>query len=228
MSLEVQHLSKSFGNKQVLRDVSFKLGDNQVVGLIGPSGCGKTTIVKIILGLRGADGGEMTVDGKRIDFEKVRKKVGYVAQQDSFYSFLTVKENLDYFASLYDTTSPVKPELFGLEAVALAGSLSGGQKKRLSILCALSHRPKFLFLDEPTVGLDPVSKKQILQLIGKLKKVSSVIFITHHLKEVEEICDKIVVLGRGDVLFEGGPKVLMKKTKASNLEVAFVELVTGI
>ena len=228
MSLEVEHLSKSFGRKQVLKEVSFGLGENEVVGLVGPSGCGKSTIVKVILGLLSADAGKITVNGKPSTFETIRRVVGYVAQQDSFYPYLSVQENLDYFASLYGTTSPVKPEVFGLEPTAVAGALSGGQKKRLSILCALSHRPKFLFLDEPTVGLDPISKEQILGLIKRLKKISSVIFITHHLKEVEEVCDKVVVLGKGDVLFEGKPTELLRKTKAKNLEEAFVGLVKKI
>jgi ABC-2 type transport system ATP-binding protein len=211
--LRVERLSKSYGKKSVLDDVSFSLKKGEMVGIAGPSGCGKSTLVKVILGLEGKNGGKISLRGS----------ASYVPQRDSFYPFLTVRENLEYFAALRKGRIP--NNLFGLSPDQRGSELSGGQRKRLSIACSLTDAPDLLLLDEPTVGLDPVSKKEVIEFLKELrKKGTTPVIITHLMNEAEE-CDRVLFLAKGGVRAFGNPAALRRRYKAGNLEEVFVKIV---
>ena len=231
MVLRVEGVSKAYvPGKQVLKDISFEIPYGRLVGLLGPSGCGKTTLVKIMLDLEPKDSGKIFLEEHQLTLDVVRKHIGYVSQKDSFYDYMTVRENFAYFKSLYLSpgASPhIHPKDVGLPEDVVAKNLSGGQKKRLSILCALVKKPRFLFLDEPTVGLDPVTKREILRLIKRfVDQETSVVLVTHIMNEAQQLCSKVLLLSESRILAYDSPKSLIRKTRSSNLEEAFIKLVT--
>jgi ABC-2 type transport system ATP-binding protein len=242
MVLTVEKASKAYsGGKRVLHDVSLEIPKGRFIGLLGPSGCGKTTLVKIILGLVKQDSGRILLDSKPLTLRRVREELGYVPQNDSFYDYMTVRENYDYFKSLaamspqstrdadddqQNGTELLSPKDVGLHEDAIAGTLSGGQRKRLSILCTLVKRPRLLFLDEPTTGLDPLTKRDLLALIkGLVDKDTSVVLVTHVMNEAQELCDDVILLSNARLLAYDSPKALIRRTGSSNLEEAFIKLV---
>ncbi len=211
MLLKVENVAKSYGRKRVLSGVSLFVSEGEIVGILGPSGGGKSTLVKIISGLEEADSGSVSLHGR----------LGYVPQQDSFYPFLTVAENIGYFAALRGEA--LGKGFFGLDPDQQASELSGGQRKRLSIACALTGGPDLLILDEPTVGLDPVSKRDVLSFLAGLG--TACLIVTHLMNEAEELCDKVILLSGGVVSDSGSPAALRRRHKAKDLEEVFVKVV---
>ena len=207
-AIEVSHISKSYGNVKALTDVSFTVGKGEVFGLIGPDGAGKTTLFRILCTLLLPDQGTATVDGFDVvkQMEEVRRHVGYMPGRFSLYQDLTVQENLEFFVTLFGTT--VEAGYDSIKAIygqierfkdRKAGDLSGGMKQKLALSCALVHSPSVLMLDEPTTGVDPVSRKELWEMLGMLKERGiSIVASTPYLDEVRR-CERVAFLSEGQI-----------------------------
>ena len=178
-AIEVHNVSKSYGKVNALQDVSFTVGKGEVFGLIGPDGAGKTSMFRILCSLLLPEKGTAAVDGFDVvnQMKEVRRRVGYMPGRFSLYQDLTVKENLEFFATIFGTT--VEEGYDSIKAIysqierfkdRKAGALSGGMKQKLALSCALVHQPSVLFLDEPTTGVDPVSRKELWEMLSQLKE----------------------------------------------------------
>ena len=219
-AIEVNNVSKHYGKIQALKDVSFSVQKGEVFGLIGPDGAGKTTMFRILCTLLKPENGTATVDGYDVvsQMKKVRKRVGYVPGRFSLYQDLTVEENLRFFATLFNTT--VEENYDSIKAIysqierfkdRKAGALSGGMKQKLALCCALVHQPSVLFLDEPTTGVDPVSRKEFWEILGHLKvRDITIIASTPYLDEVRN-CERVVFLSEGVVKGTGSPNEILNE-----------------
>lgn len=207
-AIEVSHISKSYGKVKALDDVSFSVGQGEVFGLIGPDGAGKTTLFRILCTLLLADQGTASVDGYDVvgQMRQIRSRVGYMPGRFSLYQDLTVRENLEFFATLFGTTveegyDSIRAIYSQIERFAdrKAGALSGGMKQKLALSCALVHQPTILFLDEPTTGVDPVSRKEFWEMLGTLKERGiTIVASTPYLDEVR-CCERVAFLHEGKV-----------------------------
>lgn len=207
--IDVQNINRSYGKVQALRDISFRVSEGEIFGLIGPDGAGKTTLFRILTTLLLADSGSASVDNCDVvnDFREIRKRVGYMPGKFSLYQDLSVEENLEFFATVFNTTIEENYHLIRDIYVQLepfkkrkAGALSGGMKQKLALCCALIHKPRVLFLDEPTTGVDPVSRKEFWEMLGKLKNGGiSILVSTPYMDEAEK-CDKIALIQNGSFL----------------------------
>ncbi len=210
--LQVQNLSKSYGPRQVVSDVSFDAAPGQIIGLLGPNGAGKTTTVSMICGLTAADQGSVLLSGQRIDGDRnaVKRKVGLVTQDIALYEEFPALGNLETFGALYGLrgTDLRQRSLAALELVGLTdrardkpSTFSGGMKRRLNIACALVHDPDILVLDEPTVGIDPQSRNAIFDNLETLKaRGKTMVYTTHYMEEAERLCDRIVIMDHGKII----------------------------
>jgi len=232
--LIVKNLIKKYKDFVALKGISYQVNDGEIFGILGPNGAGKSTMIKILTCFHKPTSGEVIISGIPIDKkEDIKKLIGWVPQEDTFYPSLTIEENLEYFASLYDLKKKdYKKKISDLLDIlqiankknSLAGSLSGGMKRRLSMAIALVHNPQVIYLDEPTAGVDPVSRRSIWDAIRKIKSMGlTVIFCTHYLDEADILCDRIAILRSGEIIASGTPKELKKKSK--NLEEAFIRIV---
>ncbi len=217
-AIEVRHISKKYGEVTALSDVSFAVERGEVFGLIGPDGSGKTTMFRILCSLLLPDAGEATVDGfsTKSQMRDVRCRVGYMPGRFSLYEDLTVRENLEFFASLFGTT--VDAGYDNIRAIysqierfegRRAGALSGGMKQKLALSCALVHSPSVLFLDEPTTGVDPVSRKELWDMLGTLREQGiTIVAATPYLDEVRR-CDRVAFLDKGVLRGIGTPEKIL-------------------
>jgi len=206
--LKVKNLTKRYGTKVALDNLSLEIKKGSVFGLLGVNGAGKTTLLSILNGLIDFDEGEVEVDG--ISLKKERKKVksfsSIIPQHLAFYENLTVKENLDFFASVQKATQQdyeKAVEVNSLDALLdqKASTLSGGQKRRLNIAIGLLNNPKIIYFDEPTVGIDPKSRNEILDSIKEYKQLGiTVVYTSHYMSEIERICDEVAIVNEGRVL----------------------------
>ena len=220
--LVVRHISKSYGAVQALRDVSFSVSKGEVFGLIGPDGAGKTTLFRILCTLLLAVEGTASVDGYDVvkGMKEIRKRVGYMPGRFSLYQDLTVRENLEFFATLFGTTvdegyDSIKAIYQQIERFAdrKAGALSGGMKQKLALSCALVHQPSVLFLDEPTTGVDPVSRKEFWEMLSMLKERQiTIVASTPYLDEVRQ-CERVAFLSEGRVMGIDTPEVILDRYK---------------
>lgn len=208
-ALTVSHLNKSYGALQALRDLSFEVERGEIYGLIGPDGAGKTTLFRILTTLMLADNGTATVDGLDVvkDYKPIRKRIGYMPGKFSLYQDLTVEENLRFFATVFHTNIEENYSL--IEDIykqikpfrnRRAGKLSGGMKQKLALSCALIHRPSILFLDEPTTGVDPVSRKEFWDMLIKLKAQGITILASTPYMDEATRCDRIALMQNGAFL----------------------------
>ena len=207
-AIEVNSVSKGYGSVKALDDVSFSVGLGEVFGLIGPDGAGKTSMYRILCSLLLPDSGSVTVDGFDVvrQMKEVRKRVGYMPGRFSLYQDLTVEENLKFFATLFGTTidegyDSIKVIYSQIERFRnrKAGALSGGMKQKLALSCALVHQPSILFLDEPTTGVDPVSRKEFWEMLSMLKERNITIMAsTPYLDEVR-CCERVAFLDQGKI-----------------------------
>jgi ABC-2 type transport system ATP-binding protein len=207
-AIDVRHISKSYGKVKALSDVSLSVGKGEVFGLIGPDGAGKTSMFRILCSLLLPDSGSATVDGYDVvrQMHDVRCRVGYMPGRFSLYEDLTVEENLKFFATLFNTTidegyDDIKAIYSQIERFKdrKAGALSGGMKQKLALSCALVHSPSILFLDEPTTGVDPVSRKEFWEMLGTLKERNiTIVASTPYLDEVRQ-CERVAFLDKGKV-----------------------------
>jgi len=220
--IEVNSISKSYGKVKALQDVSFSVDRGEVFGLIGPDGAGKTTMFRILSTLLLADEGTATVDGFDVvkQMRDIRRRVGYMPGRFSLYQDLTVEENLTFFATLFGTT--VEEGYDAIKAIysqierfkdRKAGALSGGMKQKLALSCALVHQPSVLFLDEPTTGVDPVSRKEFWEMLSMLKERGiTIVASTPYLDEVRQ-CERVAFLSEGRVMGIDTPEVILDRFK---------------
>lgn len=232
--LKVKNLTKRYKDFTAIDNITFEVKKGEIFGVLGPNGAGKSTLMKMLNGFLKPTSGDATIDGQSIkELKKIKPLIGWAPQEDSFYNRLTVIENLYYFGSLYGIKkdelkkrSERIVEMLGLsnKKNALAGFLSGGMKKRLSITIALIHEPKLLFLDEPTVGVDVISRNALLKVIEQIKlRGITILYTSHYLPEVEQLCDRIAIIQAGKLLTITKPQELKKKY-GKTLEEAFINL----
>ena len=219
-SIDVRNISKSYGGVKALKDVSLSVERGEVFGLIGPDGAGKTSLFRILCTLLLPDEGTATVDGYDVvrQREEIRKRVGYMPGKFSLYQDLTVRENLEFFATLFGTTveegyDAIKAIYSQIERFAdrKAGALSGGMKQKLALSCALVHQPSVLFLDEPTTGVDPVSRKELWERLAMLKEREiTIVASTPYIDEVRR-CERVAFLSEGRVMGIDKPEVILER-----------------
>ena len=205
-AIEIHALTKRYGTLTALDEVSFEVGRGELFGLIGPDGAGKTTLFRLLATLVAPDGGTASVDGLDIvaDYKRIRERVGYMPGRFSLYPDLSVGENLAFFAALfgveiaenYDLVAPIYRQIEPFRA-RRAGKLSGGMKQKLALCCALIHRPAVLLLDEPTTGVDPVSRKEFWEMLIKLKKQGLTILVSTPYMDEASLCDRIALIQGG-------------------------------
>jgi ABC-2 type transport system ATP-binding protein len=221
--LEVKDLTKKYGDKEALSQVSFQVAEGSCFGLLGPNGAGKSTTMKIITGITESGSGTVRVLGmdNRKEADAIRGQVGYVPQELTLYETLSAYDNLLFFGEMYGVRgSDLKQRIAEiLEHVGLSDrakdpvkSFSGGMKRRINIAAALLHRPKLVILDEPTVGIDPQSRNHIFEMIRQLKKEGvTLIYSTHYMEEVEALCDDIAIIDHGKVIAQGSLDRLLEQ-----------------
>lgn len=219
MSISAKNISKSFKKINAVNDVSFEVKEGELFGLIGPDGAGKTTIFRILTTLLFADIGAVTVAGFDVvkDYKEIRNHVGYMPGKFSLYQDLTVEENLAFFATIFGTTIEENYELIKDIYVQIepfkkrrAGKLSGGMKQKLALSCALIHKPKVLFLDEPTTGVDPVSRKEFWEMLKRLQQKGITILVSTPYMDEAELCDRIALIQHGKILQIDTPQEIIK------------------
>ena len=213
--LEVSNLSKSYGDRRAVQDISFAIHAGEIFGLLGPNGAGKTTTIGVIATILRASEGTVRVNGQSAAREigAVKRKVGLVPQQVCLYPTLTAEENLMFFGRMYGLKDPVLAARVEsmLELVGLSprrhdsiGSFSGGMQRRLNLACGLIHQPELLLLDEPTVGLDPQSRERIFSAVEELAAGGmAILYTTHYMEEAERLCHRVAIMDEGRFLAEG-------------------------
>jgi ABC-2 type transport system ATP-binding protein len=220
LAISVNHITKSFKDVNAIKGISMEVADGEFVALLGPNGAGKTTLVEMIEGLQIPDSGEVLIMGKswKSNRLELQRLLGISLQETRFIDKLTVLETLTLFASFYHTSQQRIAEILelvdlGSKAKAYVVNLSGGQRQRLALGLALLHGPRILLLDEPTTGLDPTARREIWNILMRLKqeKRTSMILTTHYMEEAEYLCDRIVILHQGNILAEGTLKELVRK-----------------
>ncbi|WP_375724337.1 ABC transporter ATP-binding protein [Arcobacter sp. KX21116] len=232
MSIIIKDLNKSYNNVPILENLSLEIKTGSVFGLLGPNGAGKTTLVSILNHLILKDSGNIEIYG--LDFEKqkneIKKISSYIPQTYAFYPNLTSYENLEFFAALYGLKGDTlkKQISYCIEATSLekfinkrASTYSGGVKRRLNIAIGLLNSPKIIYFDEPTVGIDPQSRKYILEVIKNLNKTqdTTIIYTSHYMEEVEYLCDEIAVLDKNKIILQEKKDVLVKEKSIIEVEL---------
>lgn len=240
--ITVTGLTKRYGDKTTVDNISFNVKEGEIFGILGPNGAGKTTTLEMIEALRPIDGGEVTLDG--IDVKKnpgrVKEIIGIQLQSTAFFDKLTLREQLQMFDGLYgETTDPdtlLEEVQLTDKAKSYVEKLSGGQKQRFSIAAALINKPRVLFLDEPTTGLDPQARRNLWDLVEGIKaKGITVVMTTHYMDEAELLCDRIAIMDKGKIVTIDTPKNLIKSlikrgfkkaqhVEQANLEDVFIDL----
>jgi ABC-2 type transport system ATP-binding protein len=215
MSIQVQNISKSYNKIKAVEAISFDVKQGELFGLIGPDGAGKTTIFRILTTLLLANEGSATVAGFDVvkEYKAIRNSVGYMPGKFSLYQDLTVEENLDFFATIFGTTIEenfdlIKDIYIQIEPFKTrrAGALSGGMKQKLALCCALIHKPKVLFLDEPTTGVDPVSRKEFWIMLKRLQQKGITILVSTPYMDEASLCDRIALIQKGKILKIDSPE----------------------
>jgi len=221
-----QNLQKRYGDVVAVDGLSFEVRRGECYGLLGPNGAGKTTTIEILEGLLAPDGGDVEVLGHRwkTDEQQLRQRLGVQLQETQFTDKLTVEETLRLFRSFYDRGKTVEELLALVELESKRRSwvvkLSGGQKQRLSIACALAGNPDLLFLDEPTTGLDPQSRRQLWGILTRFREAGgTVLLTTHYMDEAETLCDRVAIVDHGHLIAEDTPKTLIASLAAPKVVV---------
>jgi len=227
-----EHLQRRFGDLQAVRDVSLEIFRGEIFGVLGPNGAGKSTTIRMLCGILDPSGGRGTVVGFDVatQAERIKERIGYMTQRFSLYEDLTVQENLRFYAGLYGVPSAARRarveqvlERTGLDRRRrqLSGTLSGGWKQRVALACATIHEPPLLFLDEPTAGVDPVSRREFWEQIHQLSSEGTTVLVTTHYMDEAERCHRLAFIFRGSVLDVGRPDEVVARR---NLRVAEIVL----
>jgi ABC-2 type transport system ATP-binding protein len=237
--IEIRDLSKTYKGSEdpAVRSVSLDIFPNEIFGLLGPNGAGKTTTISILCGLFPPSGGSILIDGHdiRTDLGKIRQVIGAVPQEIALYPTLTARENLTFFGNMYglsgkDLSNRIREYLgvFGLEKFSnrLVSTFSGGMKRRVNLIAGLLHKPKVVFLDEPTVGIDVQSRVVILNYLKEInKRETTIIYTSHYMEEAEHLCTRVAIMDRGSIISMGKPKELVaERPEFKNLENIFIHL----
>lgn len=232
MTISVTGLVVEKFGRNILDEISFELTGNKAIGLVGPSGSGKTTLIRTLVGSQKIKSGNVKIFGLKPGDKELRPRIGYMAQKSALYGDLTVRENLDYFAAIFGSSKSRVTEILDLlqlgeHSKKIAISLSGGETTRLSLGIALLGEAKLLFLDEPTVGLDPILRAELWKVFSDLKENGKTLVITSHLMDEAERCDDIILLRNGKIIFHGSLDTLRKTTNCLEVEDAFIKLASG-
>ena len=232
--IEVKNLTKEYKNLKAIDNLSFDVYEGEILGLLGPNGSGKSTTINSILQLLNYSSGSIKIFGHvmKPDSYEIKKDIGVIFQEVAVFQELTVYENIDYFCGLYINDKEIRRK-YVMDAINLVGlndfikfypkELSGGLLRRLNIACGIAHKPKLIFLDEPTVAVDPQSRNNILDGIKKLRdEGATIVYTTHYMEEVEIICDRIIILDKGKIIAKGTTDEL--KTLAKLEEKITVEV----
>jgi ABC-2 type transport system ATP-binding protein len=227
-AVDISGVAKSFGSIKALDGVTLRVKQGEIYGLLGPNGAGKTTLIRMIVGLLSPDAGSVTVLGRRMPNLDVLREVGYMTQQAALYPGLSVEENAQFFGAIYGTESGVSDALVLVELDkrrdSVVSTLSGGMRQRLSLACALVHKPKLLLLDEPTVGVDPQLRVQFWDEFRRMADAGTTIIVSSHVMDEAERCQRLGLIQYGRVLAEGSPNEIRAQAGTQNLEEAFLTL----
>jgi ABC-2 type transport system ATP-binding protein len=217
----VRNLTRAFGDFIAVDHISLEVARGEIFGFLGPNGAGKSTTIKMLCGLLMPTGGSGTVGGYDIitGSEEIKQNIGYMSQKFSLYDDLTVEENINFFSGIYSVPEPKKEtrkewalEMAGLrdKRGALTKTLPGGYKQRLALGCAILHEPPILFLDEPTSGVDPISRRNFWNMIYEMARAGTTVFVTTHYMDEADYCDRLALIYRGKIIAEGAPNELRK------------------
>ncbi|HHT7239309.1 ABC transporter ATP-binding protein [Bacillus cereus] len=230
-SIILRDVSKKFGKKEVLYNLSLQIEKAEIFGVVGPSGSGKTTLIQMIAGINESTTGDVIVFNTIMPNLNEMKRIGYMAQADALYEELSAYENADFIATMYGLKGKRKKERIEevFELVQLSEHMkkqvqhfSGGMKKRLSLAIALLHEPEILILDEPTVGIDPLLRKSIWEKFYDLKKKGTTIIVTTHIMDEAEFCERLGLIREGNLVAIGTPEELKKQTSSGRIEDVFM------
>lgn len=229
MSISVKNISKSYNKNIAVANISLEVIQGEIFGLIGPDGAGKTTLFRILTTLLLADTGTATVGGYDVikDYKAIRNTVGYMPGKFSLYQDLTVEENLRFFATIFGTTIEENYDLIKDIYIQIepfktrkAGALSGGMKQKLALCCALIHKPTVLFLDEPTTGVDPVSRKEFWEMLKRLQQKGITILVSTPYMDEAALCDRIALIQKGAILQIDSPENMIQQYDKTIYNVA--------
>ena len=233
--IKINNITKNYKNIKALNNISLSINEGELYGLLGVNGAGKTTLLKILSGLTNQTSGDFIVDGfTNNNMDEIKRIIDISPQESAVAKNLTVIENLKFFQDLYnqrddDYLNEIINDL-GLSEVVnqRAKTLSGGYQRRLSIALGLISKPKILLLDEPTLGLDVIARRELWKIVNKFKGKITIILTSHYLEEIEALCDRVAILSKGNLLIEGTIDEIKEKTNESSFEEAFVKIVGGI
>mgnify|MGYP003640276662 CR=1 FL=1 len=236
--IQVEGLTKMFGDFTAVNAITFNVEKGEIFGFLGANGAGKTTAMKMLIGISTPTSGAATVAGFDVftQAEDIKKNIGYMSQKFALYDDLTVKENITFFGGIYGLSRKIIKEKsdiliteLGLEKVAsqLVGSLPLGWKQKLSFSVALIHDPKIVFLDEPTGGVDPITRRQFWEMIYKAANEGTTVFVTTHYMDEAEYCDRVSIMVNGKIEALDTPKKLKEQFKAENMNDVFLKLARG-
>lgn len=234
ISIQIKNVKKKFGTFDALSNITVNFKEASMHGVIGPEGSGKTTLMRIMIGLLNPNEGsvEYCKNGQMIDFESIRHTIAYMPQSQSLYPDLSIKEHLEFFRDLYSVTKDQYNKLSSelLEITRLknfldrpAGKLSGGMYKKLGLMCALLRSPQIILLDEPTNGVDPISRREFWDLLYKLADQKILIIVTTSYMDEAERCAEVHLLNNGTVLAEGEPKILLQNANVNSFDEFFIQ-----
>ncbi|HEV7422198.1 MAG TPA: ABC transporter ATP-binding protein [Mycobacterium sp.] len=229
-AVSIEHLKVIRGKRTALADVSLRISHGTITGLLGPSGCGKTTLMRCMVGTQIIASGTVTVLGRPAGSRELRSRVGYVTQDPTIYDDLRVIDNVRYFASLYGSDATAADDAvsavgLGDHRTALCGNLSGGQRTRASLACALVSHPDLLVLDEPTVGLDPVLRVDLWDQFQQLASHGTTLIVSSHVMDEADHCGDLLLMREGHLLAHTTPTKLREDTGCTSLEEAFLSVI---
>ncbi|MBZ5580514.1 MAG: ABC transporter ATP-binding protein [Acidobacteriia bacterium] len=237
--IETHDLTRRFDALTAVDHLNLSVAEGEIFGLVGPDGAGKTTTLRMLCGLMDPTEGSASVAGHDVvrDSRAVKDQIGYMAQRFGLYGDLTVQENMDFYADLFDITGAFRAELTAqlLRMTRMepfrerqASRLSGGMKQKLALMCTLLHRPRILFLDEPTNGVDPVSRRDFWAILYQLLQEGITVFMTTSYLDEAERCNRVGLIHRGKLIRCAPPEVMKQETGAANLEGAFLKTIFAL